>query len=157
MKTDTKCCLRWNWNMRPQHLKTSDIETAVDLSAFRLLTGELFFFFPKCRDRLWRPPSLLLSVRWGFFVGYLRLVNVRVHGTTASAPRYYYYYYYYFLTYALQPSRLIVWCGLDIPTFATRHFHVCHHARASSGGRWNCGREMSGNFATLQLGTVYML
>jgi hypothetical protein len=24
---------------------------------------------------------------------------------------------------------------------------VCHHARPPSGGRWNCGREMSGNFA----------
>jgi hypothetical protein len=39
--------------------------------------------------------------------------------------------------------RLIVWPGLDVPTFATRRLHV----RAPSGGRWNCGREMSGNFA----------
>jgi hypothetical protein len=36
---------------------------------------------------------------------------------------------------------------LDVPTFATRRLHVCHHARAPSGRRWNCGREMSGNFA----------
>jgi hypothetical protein len=36
---------------------------------------------------------------------------------------------------------------LDVPTFATRRLHACHHARAPSGGRWNCGREMSGNFA----------
>jgi len=35
---------------------------------------------------------------------------------------------------------------LDVPTFATRRLHACHHARAPSGGRWNCGREMSGNF-----------
>jgi len=33
--------------------------------------------------------------------------------------------------------------GLDVPTFATRR----PHARAPSSGRWNCGREMSGNFA----------
>ena len=43
--------------------------------------------------------------------------------------------------------RLIVRSGLDVPTFATRRLHVCHHARAPSGGRWNRGREMSGNFA----------
>jgi hypothetical protein len=49
--------------------------------------------------------------------------------------------------YALQPLRLIVRSGLDVPTFATRRLHACHHARAPSGGRWNCGREMSGNFA----------
>jgi len=36
--------------------------------------------------------------------------------------------------------------GLDVPTFATRRLHACHHARARSGGRWNCGREMSGKF-----------
>ena len=51
-----------------------------------------------------------------------------------------------FSTYALQPSRLIVRYGLDVPTFVTRRFHACHHARAPSGGRWNCEREMSGNF-----------
>jgi len=45
--------------------------------------------------------------------------------------------------YALQPLRLIVRSGLDVPTFATRR----HHATAPSGGKWNCGREMSGNFA----------
>ena len=43
--------------------------------------------------------------------------------------------------------RLIVRSGLDVLTFATRRLHACHHARAPSGGRWNCGREMSGNFA----------
>jgi hypothetical protein len=35
-------------------------------------------------------------------------------------------------------------CGLDVPTFATRRLHACHHAQAPSGGRWNFGREMSG-------------
>jgi hypothetical protein len=39
-----------------------------------------------------------------------------------------------------------VWSVLDFSTFATRHLHVFHHARASSGGRWNCGRKMSGKF-----------
>ena len=43
--------------------------------------------------------------------------------------------------------RLIVRSWLDVPTFATRRLHACHHAIAPSGGRWNCGREMSGNFA----------
>ena len=38
--------------------------------------------------------------------------------------------------------KLIVRSGLDVPTFATRR----HHVRAPSGGRWNCGREMSGKF-----------
>jgi len=42
---------------------------------------------------------------------------------------------------------LIVRSGLDVPTFATRRLHACHHVRAPSGGRWNCGREMSDNFA----------
>jgi len=52
-----------------------------------------------------------------------------------------------FPTYALQPSRFIVRSGLDVPTLATRRLHACRHARAHSGGRWNCGREMSWNFA----------
>jgi hypothetical protein len=37
--------------------------------------------------------------------------------------------------------------GLDVPTFATKRLHACHHERAPSGGRWNCGRQMSGTFA----------
>jgi hypothetical protein len=40
-----------------------------------------------------------------------------------------------FLTYAMQPSRLILRSGLDIPTFATRHLHACHHARAPGSRR----------------------
>jgi len=43
--------------------------------------------------------------------------------------------------------RLIVQSWLDVPTFATRSLHACHHAKAPSGGRRNCGREMSGNYA----------
>jgi hypothetical protein len=38
--------------------------------------------------------------------------------------------------------RLIVRSGLDVPTFVTRRLY----ARVPSGGRWNCGREMSGKF-----------
>jgi hypothetical protein len=53
---------------------------------------------------------------------------------------------YLFSTYALQPSRLIVPSGLEVLTFATRRLHACHDARAPSGGRWNCGQEMSGKF-----------
>jgi len=56
-------------------------------------------------------------------------------------------YYYYFQLRTVAFLRLIVRSALDIPTFATRCLHACHHARAPSGGRWNCGREMSGNFA----------
>jgi len=39
--------------------------------------------------------------------------------------------------------RLIVRSELGVPTFVTRRLH----ARAPSDGGWNCGREMSGNFA----------
>jgi hypothetical protein len=58
---------------------------------------------------------------------------------------------YIFSTYALLSFlfRLIVWSGLDIPTFATRRLHVFHHARAPSCGRWDCGREMSGKFCLI--------
>jgi hypothetical protein len=42
--------------------------------------------------------------------------------------------------------RHIVRSGLDVPTFATRRLHACHHARAPSGGRSNCAREISGKF-----------
>jgi len=52
-----------------------------------------------------------------------------------------------FFNNAMQPLRLIVRSGLDVSTFATRRLHACNHARAPSGGRWNCGREISGNFA----------
>ena len=62
-----------------------------------------------------------------------------------------------FFIYALQPLKLIVRSGLDVPTFATRRLHACHHARAPSGGRCNCGREMSGNFAGLHVTFTYLL
>jgi len=52
-----------------------------------------------------------------------------------------------FFNYALQPLRLIVLSELDVPTFATRRLHAFHHARAPSGGRWNCERDMFSNFA----------
>jgi len=52
----------------------------------------------------------------------------------------------FIFNYALQPLRLIVRSGLDVPTFPTRRLHACHHAIAPSGGRWNCGREISGKF-----------
>jgi hypothetical protein len=45
------------------------------------------------------------------------------------------------------PLKLIVRSELDVPNFATRRLHACRHARAPSGGRWNCERKMSGNFA----------
>jgi len=59
-----------------------------------------------------------------------------------STARYYYNYYNYYSS-----LRLIVWSWLDVPTFATGLLHACIQARAPSEGRWNCGREMSGNFA----------
>jgi len=51
--------------------------------------------------------------------------------------------------------RLIVRSWLDVPTFATRRLHTCHHARAPSGRRWNCGREMSSNFAERTISTPF--
>jgi hypothetical protein len=50
---------------------------------------------------------------------------------------------YLFSTTHCSLLRLIVRSGLDVPTFATRRLHACHDARAPTGGRWNCGREMS--------------
>jgi hypothetical protein len=50
-------------------------------------------------------------------------------------------FYFQLRTAAL---RLVVRSGLDVPTLATKRLHACHHARAPSGGRWNCGREVSG-------------
>jgi hypothetical protein len=44
---------------------------------------------------------------------------------------------------------------LDVPTFATRSLDSCHHARTPSGGRWNCGREMSGDFAEMSTYTPF--
>jgi len=55
-------------------------------------------------------------------------------------------FYFIYTTTHCSLLRLIVRSGLDVPTFATRRLHACHHARAPSGGRWNCGREMSGKF-----------
>jgi hypothetical protein len=54
--------------------------------------------------------------------------------------------FFFFATTHCSLLRLIVLSGLNVPTFATRRLHACHHARAPSGGRWNCGREMSGKF-----------
>jgi hypothetical protein len=51
--------------------------------------------------------------------------------------------------------RLIVRSSLDVPTIATRRLHACHHAGAPSGGRWNYGREMSGNFAEMTISTPF--
>ena len=51
--------------------------------------------------------------------------------------------------------RLIVRSWLDVPTFTTRRRHTCHHARAPSDGRWNCGREMPGNFAEMTTSTPF--
>jgi len=44
---------------------------------------------------------------------------------------------------------------LDVSTFATRRLYACHYARAPSGGRWNCGQEMSGNFAEMTISTSF--
>jgi hypothetical protein len=39
----------------------------------------------------------------------------------------------FIFNYALQPLSLIVRYGLDVPTFATRRLHACHHARVEGG------------------------
>jgi hypothetical protein len=54
--------------------------------------------------------------------------------------------YFYNGHYVYFQLRTIVRSGLDVPTFATRRLHACHHARVPSGGKWNCRREMSGKF-----------
>jgi hypothetical protein len=54
--------------------------------------------------------------------------------------------FYLFSTTHCSLLKLIVRSGLDVPTFATRRLHACHHARALSGERWKCGREVSGKF-----------
>jgi len=51
--------------------------------------------------------------------------------------------------------RLIVQSWLDVPTFAIRRLHACHHARAPSSRRQNCKREMSGNFAEMTTSTPF--
>jgi len=51
--------------------------------------------------------------------------------------------------------RLTVRSWLDVPNFTTGRLHVCHHVRAPSGGRWNCGQEMSGNFAEMTTYTLF--
>ena len=75
------------------------------------------------------------------------ICSVTVFGFVKHGIHYYYYYYYYYFQLRTAALRLIVRSWLDVPTFATRHLHACHHARVPSGGRWNCGREMFGNFA----------
>jgi hypothetical protein len=50
---------------------------------------------------------------------------------------------------------------LDIPTFATRCFHIPINVSAPSSERWNCGQEWSTNFAEMtpflcHLGIFYM-
>jgi len=43
----------------------------------------------------------------------------------------------FIFNYALQPLRLTVRTGLEVPTFATRRLHSCHHARVPSGATRN--------------------
>jgi len=57
-----------------------------------------------------------------------------------------YFLFILFSTTHYSLLRLIVRSGLEVPVFATRRLHACHHTRAPGGGRWNCGREMSGKF-----------
>ena len=45
---------------------------------------------------------------------------------------------------------------LDIPTFVASCLHVHNDARDPSSERWNCGREMSGNFAKMTISTPLM-
>jgi hypothetical protein len=90
--------------------------------------------------RSWHPDEETLAhhglLHQGKKFGYVfKLISVMVFGTMLC----------FFTTHC--SLRLIVRSEFDVPTFATRRLHACHHARAPSGGRWNCGREMSGNFA----------
>jgi len=40
------------------------------------------------------------------------------------------------INYALQPLRLIVRYGLDVPTFATRRLHACHRTQRRKVELW---------------------
>ena len=44
---------------------------------------------------------------------------------------------------------------LDVPTFVARCLQVHNDARDLSSGRWNRGREMSGNFAEMTIYTLF--
>jgi hypothetical protein len=44
---------------------------------------------------------------------------------------------------------------LDIPTFVARCLHIHNNARDPSSERWNCGQEMSGNFAEMTISTPF--
>jgi hypothetical protein len=86
------------------------------------------------QTRLWILWTFLkLSVIW---VGYERLRH-NIWSPTCIL----------FIQLRTAALRLIVRSELDVPTFVTRRLHACHHLRAPSGGRWNCRREMAGNFA----------
>jgi hypothetical protein len=61
----------------------------------------------------------------------------------------------FFIQLRTAALRLIVRSWLDFPTLGTRRLHACLHATAPSGGRWNCGREMSGNFAEMTISTPF--
>jgi hypothetical protein len=62
----------------------------------------------------------------------------------------YYYYYYYYYFFQLRTAAIKAYCAIWVRRsnfFATRCLHACHQAKAPSGGIWNCGQEMFGNFA----------
>jgi hypothetical protein len=60
-----------------------------------------------------------------------------------------------FVQLRITALRLTVQTWLDVPTSTTRRLHMCHHARAPSSGRWNCGWEMSSNFAEMMTSTPF--
>jgi hypothetical protein len=64
-----------------------------------------------------------------------RIETRLISNTTSSLVSIPTYLLLLFSTETLQLSRLIVRSGLQVPTFATRRLHACHHARAPSGGR----------------------
>jgi hypothetical protein len=100
-------------------------------------------------DRFWGP--LVLSFNWLFtgtveswswphISNYTDVKKAWSHPSTSHLPC-------LFIQLRNAALRLIARSWLDVPNFATRRLHALHHARAPSGGRWNCGREMSDNFA----------
>jgi len=63
--------------------------------------------------------------------------------------------FFLFIQLRTAALRLTMRSWLDVPTFAIRRPHACHPTRAPSGGRWNCGRETSGNFAEMTTYTPF--
>jgi hypothetical protein len=71
---------------------------------------------------------------FGLYLGHPQNVTVEdIINYNLSCPLWAVTMFMFIFNYALQPLRPVVRSGLDVPTFATRRLHACHHARVPSG------------------------